>query len=113
MIKSETDIKIHEQESLRYESLRLSVLENKPNHGKGNLGLAMFLRQGMLIWMTTLHKYDSVRFSTNKKTHQLPMLPFNVQSEMTRVLANMALLSLGESDYEDTTNGSESYCKPP
>ncbi len=113
MIHSETGTEIGDQESLRYELLRFRVLGNNEEGSKGNLGLAMFLRQGMLTWISTWHKYDSASSSKDKKIHQLPILPFKVQSEMTRVLANMTLFNLGESGYENTINRTESYCKSP
>ncbi|NOY60106.1 MAG: hypothetical protein GXO75_14420 [Calditrichaeota bacterium] len=96
MIDPGPDIKIGDQDSFRYESLRSRVLEKDEDHGKGSLGLAMFLRQGMLSWISTWHKCIPVNFSTGKQTHPSPVLPFKVQSEMTRVLANMTLFSLGE-----------------
>lgn len=96
MIDSGLGTKIVDQDSFRYESLRFRVLEKDEAHGKGSLGLAMFLRQGMLSWISTWHKCVPANFSTGKQTHQSPVLPFSVQSEMTRVLANMTLFSLGE-----------------
>ena len=97
MIDTVPDTEIRDPNSFRYESLRFRVLEKDEDHSKGSLGLAMFLRQGMLSWISTWHKYVSESSSTGKQNHQTPVLPFGVQSEMTRVLANMTLFSLGES----------------
>lgn len=90
MIKPETSI--DDQDSFQYESLRFRVLANDGNRCSGSLGLAIFLRQGMLAWINTLNKFNFKKSSPDKQVdHQLSNLPFEVQSEMTKVIANMML----------------------
>lgn len=87
----------NDKDSLRYESLRFQIL-NKGHYSGGRLGLAMFIDQGMLTWITTWRRFDSTDSSTKKQVHKTPILPPKVQSEITHVLANMALLNLGDSE---------------
>jgi hypothetical protein len=96
MIESDSEIK--SPDSFQYESLRLRVLKKDENYTKGNLGLAMFLRQGMLSWINAWHQYAQESFSTNKQSNKPPMLPSNVQSEMTKILANLTLCNIEESE---------------
>jgi len=94
MIVPETDTEFSDQDSLRYESLRCRVLEKQDNCQKGSLGFAMFIRQGMLTWITTWHRYIPENSPTNKQANQSSILPYKVQSEMTKVLANITLFNL-------------------
>jgi hypothetical protein len=95
---TESYTKIENQDSFLYESLRFRVLEKNEDHSKKSLGLAMFLRQGMLSWIDACHKYAPEISSTDKQANQLPTLPFKVQSEITSVLANMTLFNIEESE---------------
>ncbi|ETR69446.1 MAG: hypothetical protein OMM_09586 [Candidatus Magnetoglobus multicellularis str. Araruama] len=84
-------------DSFQYESLRLRVFKKDENYNKGGLGLAMFLRQGMLSWINAWQQYAPESFSTDKQSNKSPMLPSDVQSEMTKVLANITLCNIEES----------------
>lgn len=83
-------------DSFRYESLRLRIFKKDENYSKGSLGLAMFLRQGMLSWINAWQQY-APKSSSADMQNQPPMLPIDVQSEMTRVLANITLFNIEES----------------
>ncbi len=93
----ERSIKLDDGASLQYESLRSKVLENDEEHRQGSLGLALFIRQGMLAWRNVCHKYSSSKSSDQvNKTVGASKLPYKVQSEMTKVLANITLFNLKE-----------------
>jgi hypothetical protein len=95
MIESDTEIK--HPDSFLYESLRFQSLEKDKNHSKGTLGLAMFLRQGMFSWTNACHQYAPESTSVEIQINQLPILPIDVQSEMTKVLANITFFNIEES----------------
>ncbi|KPA17839.1 hypothetical protein MHK_001944 [Candidatus Magnetomorum sp. HK-1] len=57
----------------------------------------MFLRQGMLSWINAWQLHAPENFSTDRQSIKSPMLPSDVQSEMTKVLANITLCSIEES----------------
>lgn len=100
MIEPKTDAELTDQDSLRYESLRFQLLGNNEAHRKGSLGLALFIRQGMLAWINAWHTCALANSSPCEQTNPRSILPYKIQSELTKVLANITLfnLNLGESE---------------
>lgn len=101
MIEPKTDTELGDQASLRYESLRfgvLGVLEESETHRKGSLGLALFIRQGMLAWINAWPECARAGSYPDEKTNPSSILPYKIQSEMAKVLANITLFNLGESE---------------
>lgn len=82
---------------MQYESLRSKAVENDKDHRQRSLGLALFLRQGMLTWINASHKYSLSKSSDQaNKTVESSELPYEAQLEMTKVLANITLFNLKE-----------------
>lgn len=94
MIEPKADTELADQSSLRYESLRFQVLEKNEAHRKGSLGLALFIRQGMLAWINGWPKGPLASSSAGEQTNPSSILPYKIQSEMTKVLANITLFNL-------------------
>ena len=80
---------------LQYESLRGQVLNKHKNFSEQSLGLALFIRQGMLAWIELCHRYIPTK-STRQKRAQPPVLADETTSEMIKVMANITLLNLEE-----------------
>lgn len=119
MIEAKTGTKLGDRASVRYESLRFQVLGENGVHRKGSLGLALFIRQGMLAWIEALHKCAPASFSEDERTNPRSIHGYKTQSEMTKVLANITLFNLGEyltlenQSHENTINGAESDGRSP
>jgi len=92
---STTDIEPDHSVLLHYESLRSQVLKKEALFAERNLGLALFIRQGMLAWIQICHKCIPESLTFDKQT-QTPVAPYEVKSEMIKVLANITLLNLKE-----------------
>jgi hypothetical protein len=92
---SATEIVCEEGVLLQYESLRSQVLRKPGALPERNLGLALFVRQGMLAWIETCHQCMSAHATLDNQT-EAPVAPYETRSEMIRVLANMTLLNLEE-----------------
>jgi hypothetical protein len=80
---------------LQYESLRLQVLNKQKRFAEKSLGLALFIRQGMLAWIELCHRYIPAT-STRQKQAQTPILADDTTSEMIKVMANITLFNLQE-----------------
>jgi hypothetical protein len=79
----------------QYESLRCQVLNKKEHFAEKSLGLALFIRQGMLAWIELCHRYIPTN-STRQKRVKIPVLADETTSEMIKVMANITLFNLEE-----------------
>jgi len=79
----------------QYESLRCQVLNTQERFGERSLGLALFIRQGMLAWIELCHRYTPAN-STIQKPAKIPVLADETTSEMIKVMANITLFNLEE-----------------
>jgi len=79
----------------QYESLRLQVLNKQERFAERSLGLALFIRQGMLAWVEVCHRYIPAH-STRQKRKQPPVFAYETTSEMIKVMANITLFNLEE-----------------
>ena len=69
---------------------------NKQEHfAEPSLGLALFIRQGMLAWIELCHRYIPAN-STRQKPTQTPVLADETTSEMIKVMANITLFNIEE-----------------
>jgi len=80
---------------LQYESLRSQVLNKQERFAERSLGLALFIRQGMLAWIEVCHQYIPIN-STRKKRAKIPVFAYETTSEMIKVMANITLFNLEE-----------------
>ena len=80
---------------LQYESLRCQVLNKQKRFAEKSLGLALFIRQGMLAWIELCHRYIPTN-STRQKRAKIPVLADETTSEMIKVMANITLFNLEE-----------------
>jgi len=92
---SVSDIESDDRVLSHYESLRSQVLKKQGALPERNRGLALFIRQGMLAWIQICHKCIP-ESSTFDEPTQTPVAPYEVRSEMIKVLANITLLNLQE-----------------
>jgi hypothetical protein len=90
---SVSDIESDDRALLQYESLRSEVLKKEGALLERNRGLALFIRQGMLAWIEIFHKCIPESSTFDKQT-ETPVPPYEVKSEMIKVLANITLLNL-------------------
>jgi hypothetical protein len=79
----------------QYESLRSQVLNQQERFAEPSLGLALFIRQGMLAWIEVCHRYIPAH-STRQKRPQPPVFAYDTTSEMIKVMANITLFNLEE-----------------
>ena len=79
----------------QYESLRGQVLNAQERFAQRSLGLALFIRQGMLAWIELCHRYIPTN-STRQKRAKMPVLADETTSEMIKVMANITLFNLEE-----------------
>ena len=90
----------------RYEELRSDVLLDSRGHGQG-LGMALFLHRGMLAWMRA---WPGLPACSPQQAYPEPrpllqsapdsILPPDVRSQMTAVVAAMILGQQQEACYE-------------
>ena len=90
---SPADIESDDSAVLQYESLRSQVLNNQAHFAERSLGLALFIRQGMLAWIQLCHRYIPTNSTRQKQT---PVLADETTSEMIKVMANITLFNLEE-----------------
>lgn len=95
MRKYQLDSQADDSILLQYESLRLQVLSRYGDFSEQGLGLALFIRRGMLAWMEVCHKCMSADSSRQKKTEP-PAFALCATSEMIKVMANITLSHLEE-----------------
>jgi len=92
---SPTVIESDDSVMLQYESLRLQVLNKQKRFAEKSLGLALFIRQGMLAWIELCHRYRPAH-SSREKRPQSPVFAYETTSEMIKVMANITLSNLEE-----------------
>ena len=80
---------------LQYESLRSQALNEQEISAERSLGLALFIRRGMLAWIEIRHRCIPAT-STSDKQPEPPALAYKAKSEMIKVLANITLFNLKE-----------------
>ena len=80
---------------LQYESLRSQVLNKHKRFAEKSLGLALFIRQGMLAWIELCHRHRPAH-SSRQKRPQSPVFVYETTSEMIKVMANITLSNLEE-----------------
>ena len=90
--KSPTDMGSDSSTLLQYESLRSQVLNGQTNFPQRGLGLALFIRRGMLAWMEACHQ--AMPAGTNRP--QTPSFAYDVTAQMVKVMANITLFNLEE-----------------
>jgi hypothetical protein len=79
----------------QYESLRKQVLARSGLFTECSLGLALFIRRGMLAWIEITHRCISVTPNLEKCAEQ-PVFANETTSEMIKVMANITLFNLEE-----------------
>ena len=92
---SPTGIESDDSTVVQYESLRSQVLNKQEYFAERSLGLALFIRQGMLSWIEVCHQYIPAH-STKEKRPQSPVFAYETTSEMIKVMANITLFNLEE-----------------
>ena len=90
-----TGIESDDSALLQYESLRSQVLNKQERFAERSLGLALFIRQGMLAWIEVCHRYIPAH-STRKKRPEPPVFAYETTPEMIKVMANITLFNLEE-----------------
>ena len=92
---SPTGIESDDNALLQYESLRSQVLNKQEYFAERSLGLALFIRQGMLSWIEVCHQYIPTH-SPREKRWVPPVFAYETTSEMIKVMANITLFNLEE-----------------
>ena len=92
---SPTGIESDDSGLLQYESLRLQALNRQEIFSERSLGLALFIRQGMLAWIEVCHRCMPAD-SKPEKRRQTPVFAYETTSEMIKVMANITLFNLKE-----------------
>ena len=95
MTSTHTGIQAEDGALLQYESLRSRALNNQEVFGQRSLGLALFMRQGMLSWIETCHRCLPVNANPQKRL-EAPVFAYETTSEMIKVMANITLFNLEE-----------------
>ncbi len=80
---------------LDYERLRSQVLTRQVAFSERPLGLALFIRQGMLAWMEIHQRCLPVTSKPNKPWER-HVFAYQGTSEMIKVMANITLFNLDE-----------------
>ena len=89
------DIESDDSAMLQYESLRSQVLREQGTLPEQNLGLALFIRQGMLAWIEVCHRYIPANSNLDKRS-ETPVFSYETKSEMIKVMANITIFNLEE-----------------
>lgn len=80
---------------LQYESLRLQAIHGREVFYRRSLGLALFIRKGMLAWVEVCQRCTPENLAPeNRET--LSVFAFETTSEMIKIMANIALFNLEE-----------------
>jgi len=79
----------------QYESLRSQVLHQQAQFSERSLGLALFIRQGMLAWIELCQRYMP-KHPSRQKQAEPPVFAYVATSEMIKVMANITLFNLEE-----------------
>ena len=93
--KSTTGFESDDSTLLHYESLRSQVLNKSDYFYERSLGLALFIRQGMLAWIEVCQRCTPAN-SKAKKSKQTPVFAYGATSEMIKIMANITLCNLEE-----------------
>jgi hypothetical protein len=80
---------------LQYESLRLQALNRRDIFSERSLGLALFIRQGMLAWIDVCHRCMPANAKPEER-RKTPVFVYETTSEMIKVMANITLFNLQE-----------------
>jgi hypothetical protein len=80
---------------LQYEALRSRVLIKPAILNQRGLGLALFIRQGMLAWIEICQRCIPAT-ANHEKWRKTPALAYETTSEMIKVMANITLCNIEE-----------------
>jgi hypothetical protein len=88
---------IHSDDSmlLQYESLRKQALNGQAFFPGRTLGLALFIRRGMLAWLVVCSQCVPVNPKPQKQV-ETPGFAYEATSTMIKIMANIALSNLEE-----------------
>jgi hypothetical protein len=92
---SPTPIESDDSAVLQYESLRSQALNEQETFSERSLGLALFIRQGMLAWIEVCYRCIPANSKLDKQL-QTPVFAYQATSEMIKVMANITLFNLDE-----------------
>ena len=92
---SPTAIESDDSALLQYESLRLQALNKQETFFERSLGLALFIRQGMLAWIEVCYRCITANPKPDKRP-ETPVFAYQATSEMIKVMANITLFNLDE-----------------
>jgi len=92
----QTSIESDESALLQYESLRSQVLKKEEVFSERSLGLALFIRQGMLAWTKMSHQCIPAANAILDRQPATPVIAYETTSEMIKVMANITLFNLKE-----------------
>ncbi len=92
---SPTGIESDDNALLQYESLRSQVLNKQESFAERSLGLALFIRRGMLAWIEVCHRCIPENPKPVKRS-KTPIFSYETTSEMIKVMANITLFNLEE-----------------
>ena len=95
MMNPPTAIESDDSALLQYERLRSQALTKQETVSERSLGLALFIRQGMLAWIEVCHRCLPAT-STPDKQPERPVFAYQATSEMIKVMANITLFNLDE-----------------
>jgi hypothetical protein len=93
--KSTTGLESDDSTLRHYESLRSQVLNRRADFSERSLGLALFIRKGMLAWIEVCHRCTPASPKA-KDSRQAPVFTFGATSEMIKIMANITLCNLEE-----------------
>jgi hypothetical protein len=80
---------------LQYESLRSWALNKQEIFCQRSLGLALFIRQGMLAWIEVCCRCLPANPEQSERREK-PEFAYETTSEMIKVMANITLFNLEE-----------------
>jgi hypothetical protein len=90
-----TPIESDDSVVLQYERLRSQILNKQETFSEQSLGLALFIRRGMLAWIEVCCRCMPANLKPNKRP-QTPGFAYQATSEMIKVMANITLSNLDE-----------------
>ena len=79
----------------QYESLRSQALNRRDLFSELSLGLALFIRRGMLAWAEVCHRCIPANSNPEKRL-ETPVFADATTPEMIKVMANITLFNLEE-----------------
>jgi hypothetical protein len=90
-----SEIRPEESTLLQYEQLRSRVFNKPAMLNQRGLGLALFIRQGMLAWIEICQRCIPST-ANQEKWRKTPALAYETTSEMIKVMANITLCNIEE-----------------